>query len=195
MNMNRMSVSSKIMDFPLFSCTDNRIFGDTNIRLGPFKRSTRSIRIQITQKRAADGGLWVDFPDTQPRDMRLGVFRALAEGDQPVPESAAQAPIVRLAHVGFQAGDWHHVVMNWKNFDSGRRDAAASLHVDGRLIGELADREIAMKWDIRHTGIYVAVNYIGLLDELAVFRRSLIPAEIQLLRGKPDVLATLKANP
>jgi hypothetical protein len=48
--------------------------------------------VQITEKAASNGGLWVDFPDQTPRDLRLGVFPALAEGEKPVPESDPQAP-------------------------------------------------------------------------------------------------------
>ena len=38
----------------------------------------------------------------------------------------------------------------------------------------------------------VAVNYIGLIDELALFSRVLTPEEIGLLRSQPAVLAGLK---
>ncbi len=150
--------------------------------------------IQITEKSAADGGLWVDFPNTKPRDMRLGAFRGLAEGEKPVPESDKNAPLVRLEDVGFKAGDWHHVVMNWQNLDSGKNNAVVALYIDGQRIGALTDREIAMKWNIERTGIYVAVSYIGLLDELGIFNRHLTQAEIQRLHSTPDALAALKAK-
>ena len=94
--------------------------------------------------------------------------------------------------VGFKAGDWHHVVLNWKNFDSGKEDAVSALYIDGKLIGEIKDRAIAMDWDLEKAGIYVAVNYIGLLDELALFNRALTPEEIATLHKQPGVLAGLK---
>jgi len=46
---------------------------------------------------------------------------------------------------------------------------------------------------VDQAGIYVAVNYIGLLDELALFKRPLTEAEIGLLHSKPGVLSGLKA--
>ena len=42
--------------------------------------------------------------------------------------------------------------------------------------------------------ILVAVNYIGLLDELALFNRPLTAAEVALLHRTPGVLAPLKAK-
>ena len=46
----------------------------------------------------------------------------------------------------------------------------------------------------RKAGIYVAVSFIGLLDELAVFNRPLTADEISLLRRQPGVLAGLKGK-
>ncbi len=151
--------------------------------------------VQITERRAGDGGLWIDFPNTKPRDMRLGVFRALAVGEKAVPESDPAAPLVQLADVGFQNGDWHHVVMNWRNLDSGKTNASAELFIDGKLIGRLTDREIAMEWNLDKTGIYVAVNYIGLLDELAIFDKPLEKSEILYLKDTPGAISVLKNAP
>ncbi|MEZ5365757.1 MAG: LamG-like jellyroll fold domain-containing protein [Bryobacterales bacterium] len=145
--------------------------------------------IQITQKGANCGGLWIDFPESSPRDMRLGAFpgvgRIFAESDP-------DAPLVVVRDVGFRWGDWHHVAFTWTDFDTGRADARAALYVDGQLQGELAERDIAMGWDLAQTGIYVAVNYVGLLDELALFRRALTATEIRVLSERPDALSSLQ---
>jgi hypothetical protein len=53
---------------------------------------------------------------------------------------------------------------------------------------ELKDREIAMEWDLDQTGIYIAVGYIGLLDEFAVFNRALTAEEVTLLFQRPGLL-------
>ena len=148
--------------------------------------------IQITQKGANNGGIWFDFNDAKPRDLRMGVFPALAEGQKAVPESDPNAPMVRVPGVGFKVGQWHHVVVTWNNFDTGRADAVAMLYIDGKLIGAVKDRDIAMGWDVDRAGVYVGVNYIGLLDELALFDRMLTAEEVALLHAKPDLLAGLK---
>ncbi len=149
--------------------------------------------VQITQKGANNGGIWFDFNDAKPRDLRMGAFPALAEGQKAVPEPDPNAPMVRVQGVGFKVGDWHHVVVTWNNFDTGKPDARAALYVDGKLIGEVKDREIGMSWDVEKAGIYLGVSYIGLLDEFALFGRELSAAEVAMLHQKPGLLASLKA--
>ncbi len=148
--------------------------------------------VQITQKGATNGGIWFDFNDAKPRDLRMGVFPVAAKGQQPIKEDAADAPMVPVKAVGFQAGDWHHVVLSWQNLDTGRADGTASLYIDGKLIGTISKRDLRMDWELERAGIYVAVNYIGLLDEFAVFNRPLTAAEVTLLRQRPGVLTALK---
>jgi hypothetical protein len=151
--------------------------------------------IQITQKGANNGGIWFDFNDAKPRDLRMGAFPALAEGQKPVAESDPNAPMVRVPGVGFKVGQWHNVVVTWNNFDTGKPNAVAVLYIDGKRIGEVAGRDIAMNWDVDKAGVYVGVNYIGLLDELALFNRMLTAEEVALLHMKPDLLTGLKSPP
>lgn len=148
--------------------------------------------IQITQNGANNGGIWTDFPDSNPRDFRLGAFPAAKEGEKPISESDPQAPLIWVKQVDFKQGRWRHIVMNWRNFDSGKPDAETELFIDGKSQGTLRGRELAMNWNVEKTGIYVAVNYVGLLDELALFDRPLTAAEIALLGEHPEVLAQPK---
>lgn len=148
--------------------------------------------IQITQKGAGNGGIWFDYNDARPRDMRHGAFPAVPEGAKPVAETDPNAPLVRLPRVDWKAGEWHHVVLSWRNFDTGRDDAFSAYYVDGKLIGEIRGRAIAMDWDVDKAGIYVAVNYVGLLDELALFGREITAEEVQMLYSQPGLLAGLK---
>jgi lysophospholipase L1-like esterase len=148
--------------------------------------------IQITQKGANNGGIWFDFNDAQPRDLRHGAFPAVPEGEKAIGEDDPKAPMVRVPKIDWKAGDWHHVVLSWKNFDTGKEDAVSALYIDGKLIGEVKGRAIAMDWDLEEARVYLAVNYVGLLDELALFGRALTPEEVGLLHAKPGLLAELK---
>ena len=150
--------------------------------------------VQITERGSNDGGLWIDFPDVKPRDLRLGAFPAAAKGEKPMQESDPAAPLVWLKEVGFQAGEWHHLAITWRNFDTGKKNAQAILYVDGRRIGDLHDRDLAMRWNVAKTGIYVAINFIGLLDEFALFQRPLDAEEIVRLHAEPGLLAALKTK-
>lgn len=149
--------------------------------------------IQITQKGANNGGIWFDFNNAKPRrDLRMGVFPAVVEGKKGIGEDDPQAPLVRVPGAAYKAGEWHHVVLTWKNFDTGKTDAHADLYIDGKHIGAVKERAIAMDWDLDKAGIFVAVNYIGLLDELATFSRELTTDEVSLLHRQPGILAPLK---
>jgi hypothetical protein len=148
--------------------------------------------VQITQKGANNGGIWFDFNDAKPRDLRMGVFPAVPKGKKGASESDENAPMVRVPRVLFKQGMWHHVAITWENFDTGKADAVATLYINAKKIGQVKDRAIAMDWEIEKAGIYVAVNYIGLIDEFAVFKQPLTTAEITLLHGQPGVLSALK---
>ena len=148
--------------------------------------------MQITQKGANNGGIWFDFNNARPRACRMGIFPAVPACQKPISEDDPKSPMVRVPAVKFKAGDWHHIVLTWKNLDTGKSNAQAILYIDGKKQGALENAPLAMDWDMDKTGIYVAVNFIGLLDELAVFRRMLTPAEVERLHKRPDLLASLK---
>jgi hypothetical protein len=147
--------------------------------------------VQITQKGANNGGIWFDFNNAKPRDLRMGVFPAVPPNKKGVSESDENAPMVRVPRVLFKQGKWHHVAITWENFDTGKDNAVATLYINAKKIGQVKDRAIAMDWDIDKAGIYVAVNYVGLIDEFAVFNQALTTTEISLLHGQPGVLSKL----
>jgi hypothetical protein len=152
--------------------------------------------VQITQKGAGDGGIWFDFNDARPyRNLRMGAFPAIAEGRPPIQESREEfSPMVWVDKPGLKVGEWRHLAMVWRNLDTGKNDARAALYIDGKLAGEIKDKDypISMDWDLGRTGIYIAVNYIGLIDEFALFKRALTEEEIGVLRAQPAVLSSLK---
>src|SRR5207247_11422232 len=129
--------------------------------------------VQISKKGSPTAGICFYLNNAKPRDLRMGFSSAVPAGQKGIQESDPDAPMVRVPGVGFKSGDWHHVVLTWQNLDTSKDDALATLYIDGKKIGEVNDRPIAMEWDIDKAGIYVAINFIGLLDELAVFNRSL----------------------
>lgn len=147
--------------------------------------------VQITNKGAHDGGLWIDFPDVKPRDLRMGIFNGLKAGEKPLKESDPAATIVRVKAIGFQEDQWHHVLMTWANFDTGEANGRAALYIDGKLQGEIKDRNLHMDWNVDQAGIYTAVSLIGMLDELALFSRELTGDEAKYLFEHPKLLAGL----
>ncbi len=143
--------------------------------------------VQITQRGAGDGGLWVDFNDARPRDLRAGAFPARTAVQPGFAESDPDCPLIVVPNLTWPG--WRHVAVTWENLDSGAANAAVTLYLDGSPAGELRDRELAMAWDLERTGIYVAVGYVGLLDELAILSRALGPREVARLHAEPDCIA------
>jgi hypothetical protein len=151
--------------------------------------------VQITEKGAGDGAIWFDFNDAKPnRNLRMGTFPAVSAGRQLKESREAFSPMVWIDKPGLKVGEWRHVAMVWNNFDTGKNDARAALYIDGNLMGEIKDKDypISMDWNLDKAGIYIAVSYIGLIDEFAVFKRALAEDEIRLLRTQPAVLSALK---
>jgi len=149
-------------------------------------------RVQITQKGCDNGALWFDFNDAKPRDLGFGVFTALPAGQKAVTEADPKAPLVRLPGVGWKAGEWRHVVLTFKNFDTGKPDAVTALCIDGKRIGEVKDQVIAMGWDVEKAGVCLSLGCVGLLDEFALFDRALTAEDVELWHKKPDLPAPLK---
>jgi hypothetical protein len=148
--------------------------------------------VQITQKGYDNGALWFDFNDAKPRALRFGAFTARPEGQKAVPESDPKVPLVRAPGVDWKAGEWHHVVLTFKNLDTGKPDAITALYIDGKLIGEVKDQAIAMGWNVEKANVYLSLGYVGLLDEFALFDRALSAEDVTLLHKKPNLLAPLK---
>lgn len=146
---------------------------------------------QITEKGANNGAIWIDFPDVRPRDLRLGTYPATPKGGKPIPESDPAAPTFRVEKIGFRSGEWHHLAVTWTNLDTGRPDGRSVLYIDGKRMGEVAG-DLRMNWNLDRTGIFLAVNYIGLLDEFALFGRALSDSEVVQLREHPGMLAAYK---
>ena len=148
--------------------------------------------VQITQKGYDNGDLWFDFNDAKPRDLRFGAFTARRDGQKAIPESDPKAPLIRAPRIDWKVGEWHHVALTFQNLDTGKTDAVTTLYIDGKRIGAVKDQAIAMGWESGKASAFLAISYIGLMDEFALFDRSLTAEDVALLHKKPDLLTVLK---
>jgi len=139
--------------------------------------------IQLMGRAWNDAGMFVEFektPDAIP--FRLGVYADLDVWNptkrriQDIP--SAERPLVTVDQPPFSKGKWTHVVFTWESFNTGRADGVARLYLDGRPRGELAGRQQTFTWDPAESKLAMGLNYIGLLDELAIFNRRLTAAEV-----------------
>lgn len=153
--------------------------------------------IQITPRAWNNGAFFVEFekrPEAIP--FRLGVYADLDVWNpanrrfEDIPP--ADRPLVTVDAPPFAKGKWTHVVYTWESFNTGRPDGVARLYLDGEPRGELAGRQQTFTWDPDQTKIALGLNYIGLMDDVAVFNRVLSGAEVRALHRLSGGVADLR---
>ncbi len=141
--------------------------------------------IQLTDKAYNDSAIWVDFTkDDVPRHFRLGVFGSLKVWN-PADTPPDKNPdfIKRLVVVErppFSKERWTHVAVTWSGLDAGGA-GSASLFLNGKPISPTGPIREPFEWDPQRLAIRLGVNYVGLMDEMAVFDRALSEGDITTL--------------
>ncbi len=143
--------------------------------------------LQITDKKWNDASLFVDFTkDDQPRHFRLGVFSDFQHWNptQKKWEDVAEKdrPMVVQRKTPFGGDRWTHVVVTLSEINSGRPDGRACLYVDGKRVGCL-QRDLRITWDMKKVAVMLGIQYIGEIDDLAIFNRALAESTVQQLNS------------
>lgn len=150
--------------------------------------------IQVTDTAYNDNAIWVDFTDVNPRSFRLGVFGELDTWNpQEIPPNDNPNFLNRLVVVSdppFGAGRWTHVAIVYEGLGDGA--AKATLYLDGIAQGTTPEVAEPFGWDLTTASIRVGVNFIGLMDDLAVFDRPFSAGQIEMLRSLEGGVADLK---
>jgi hypothetical protein len=141
--------------------------------------------VQVTPRKWNDAAFFVEFEKRKEIPFRLGVYADFAVwnpdnrkwGDIPVEEK----PLVTVNDPPFAGDQWTHVAFTFSNFNTKQPNGVARLYLNGELSGELSPREQTMTWDSEKSLILLGQSYIGLLDELSCFNRSLNDREIKTL--------------
>ncbi len=153
--------------------------------------------IQITPRAWNDAAFFVEFEKrTNDIPFRLGAYP-----DFPVwnPQNrkweeipAADKPLVAAPlPTPFGRDRWTHIVFTFENFNTGRPDGVARLYLDGRPVATLAPRQQTFTWDESQAAIMLGLGYLGLMDEVAVFNRTLTPEEVVRLNALTKGVAEL----
>jgi hypothetical protein len=153
--------------------------------------------LQITPRDWNDGAFWVDFSkDERPRHFRLGAFPDRAVWDpnlrdyDKVPE--VERPMVTVTKPPFTRQRWTHVVFTFANFNTGKKDGAATLYLDGKIQGSVSAKEQTFSWQPAKTIAMLGIAYTGLFDDLAFFNRALTAAEVEQLFALPGGVTALR---
>ena len=152
--------------------------------------------VQITDKKYNNAAFWVDFTkDDTPPDFRMGVFPDVKvwnpDGRKQNEFPETQLPIARTKQAPFGRDKWTHVVMTFSGFNTDDKSGAAQLYINGEIQGAVKDRRQKYTWDLSKATIRVGLGYVGLMDELAIFNRSLSADEVRVPYKLPAGLAPL----
>jgi hypothetical protein len=148
--------------------------------------------IQITDVSYNDAALWVDFSDKNPRSFRMGVYGDLSvwnpDNIGPDENPAFNERLLPATDRPFGSGIWTHVVVTFSGLNSG--DGKASFYINGKHQG---DRQIPepFTWELEKSKIFLGLNFIGLMDEVALFDRALSPEEVTMLYHMPGGLQAI----
>lgn len=148
--------------------------------------------IQITDSGYDDAGFWVDFSNKNPRSFRMGLYgdvkvwnpKKLGPDENP----AFNDRLLPAKDRPFSRETWTHVLISFSGINSGK--GTASFYMNGIHQG---DREITepFTWDLAKSRIFLGLNFIGLMDEVALFDRALNKNEVKALYELPGGLNTL----
>ncbi len=140
--------------------------------------------IQITDVSYNDAAIWVDFTKENPRDFRLGVI-----GDRDVwnpkpkgpdnenPIFINKLPVVK--NPPFGKNRWTHILINFSDLNT--ENGKASLYMNGKLAGTRDTITTPFTWELEKSNIYIGLGYIGLMDELSIYNKTLTNSEIKTL--------------
>ncbi len=141
--------------------------------------------IQITDTDYNDAALWVDFTDKNPRSFRMGVFGDLKvwnpDNIGPNENPDFNNRLVAASNRPFSRDQWTHVVVSYRHL--GGEGARADFYINGQLQGTQDNIPEPFTWDLLQSKIFIGLNYVGLIDEVAMFSKSLSGEEVRLLYG------------
>ncbi|WP_299764481.1 LamG-like jellyroll fold domain-containing protein [uncultured Dokdonia sp.] len=147
--------------------------------------------ICITDVRYNDAALWVDFTDHDPRKFRLGAMGDLNIWN-PENKNDENLWIKRTVTVNkppFQQGQWTHVAITFSNVNSSQ--PIFKLYLNGTFQGIIKDINDPFTWEEENGKIMLGLGYIGLMDELTVFDKSLDVKEVKTIFELKNGIKTL----
>lgn len=143
--------------------------------------------LQLTDKAYNNSAIWVDFTkDDKPRHFRLGVFGALKAWNpgnlDPDKNPEFNNRLVTVNTPPFGREKWTHVAITYSGLGEGT--GTATLYLNGQSQGTRTGIKEIFDWDKVNTTIRLGINYTGLMDDIATFKRALTEKEVaELSKG------------
>lgn len=136
--------------------------------------------------------------DSKPRYFRYAI-RPLVEIWDPGKVGWAalpfdKRPMVQVERAPFSHARWTHVVFTAEHINSKTAKPVGRLYIDAQLQGTIENWDLRFGWAPDAALLVLGSSYIGHLDDLAVFDRSLTGDEVKALFHLPNGAGDLHAG-
>jgi len=147
--------------------------------------------ICITDVRYNDAALWVDFTDDTPREFRLGAMGDLEvwNPENKNDETKWKKRTVTVKHPPFEKIKWTHITMVFSKVNTTK--STFELYLNGKFTGSIKNVNDPFTWEAEKGKIMLGLGYIGLMDELAIFDKSLNAEEVKSVYDLENGIKTL----
>ena len=92
-------------------------------------------------------------------------------------------PMVEVARAPFSREKWTHVVFTLENINDKNQPPIGRLYINGKLQGAIEKWNMTFDWDPAKVLLVLGASYVGQIDDLAVFDRSLTDVEVDHIHG------------
>src|SRR5690606_33285060 len=90
-------------------------------------------------------------------------------------------PLVQVADAPFASDKWTHAVFTLRNINNDSRPSAGTLYLNGERAGRIEGWDMTLDWAADEVELVLGAAYVGHLDDVAVFNRTLTGAEVKQL--------------
>lgn len=104
----------------------------------------------------------------------------------------AKRPMVQVERAPFSREKWTHAVFTLENLNDKSKPPSGKLYLNGELKGSIENWDLTFGWDPSKVLLVLGAAYVGHLDDLAVFNRSLSDGEVKQLYGLKDGVRELR---
>ena len=126
-----------------------------------------------------DAVIFVDFTKPPQRVLRFGCY---PDKQEEVSDEMVEERVIRVEGLSWKGEEWHHVVVTFENFNSGKPDASWALYLDGAEVGRKSGLVQDVSWEIGSQVIrFNHYKFPGKVDEIAIFDKLLTPEEARYL--------------
>ncbi len=100
-------------------------------------------------------------------------------------------PMVQVARAPFTREKWTHVVFTLENINDKSKPPVGKLYLNGKLQGTIEKWDMKFDWDPAKVLLVLGANYVGHMDDLAVFDRPLTDVEADRIHALKNGICEL----